>query len=70
MASEYLTLKRDRFPADLQVGHEFRICVKVMVRKIEAEEIDISGFDEFQQIAHGETDVESSVLRVLAIGTS
>ena len=66
MLNEHVTLHRSRFPADVQTGDTFDVQVRILVRRIEAELVDVSGFDpagETQALV-GETEVESVVLHV------
>lgn len=64
--TDHVTLERRRLPVNLTIGDELELRIRVKVRRIEADEIDVSGFDPHgaSAILHGDVYVESTILRV------
>lgn len=68
METESVVLERDRLPGGIAVGTELDIRLRGRVRRIEAEHIDVTGFDGRRAIAvlEGRVFVEFTVLDVAA----
>jgi len=63
VTSDKLILDSSRLPATIRVGDHVSLKLTAHVRRIEAEEIDITGFDPSGafSVLHGQVEVELTI---------
>jgi len=63
VTSDKLILDSGRLPATIRVGDHIELKLRAHVRRIEAEEVDVTGFDPTggSALLHGQVEVELSI---------
>jgi hypothetical protein len=63
VTTDHLILDSSRLPATIRVGDHVELKIRAHVRRIEAEEIDVGGYDAdgANAVLHGQTEVELTI---------